>query len=88
MMDSQNPAECAFSETLWAGGQIRLRASCRPPEGTPVQVSIDGSFAAERFDAGVAMNMELPGFVEAGPVQPVRLQGRFTGRRTGNCPSQ
>ncbi|HYI48954.1 MAG TPA: DUF3617 domain-containing protein [Allosphingosinicella sp.] len=88
LMGNEDPARCDFGETVWTGGDIRVRGTCRPPESSAIQVSVEGTYSAQRFDARLSMNMELPGSGEAGMVQQVHLQGRFTGRRTGDCRSQ
>ena len=88
MMGNENPGRCDFSDTVWTGGDIRVRGTCRPPESAAMQVSVEGTYSAQRFDARISMNMELPGLGEAGTVQQLHLQGRFTGRRTGDCRSR
>lgn len=85
MMGSQNPAGCEFSDTTWSGGAIHIRATCRPAGSPPMQMSIDGTYAVQQYNARIELNMDMAGSpgVEA-PVH-IRLQGRTTGRRTGEC---
>jgi Protein of unknown function (DUF3617) len=87
MMVTQTPSRCEFAETVWSGGIIRLRARCRPPGSTPMHVSVDGSYAAQQIDNRIQVTTDLPNPDEAGAPIQIRLQGRMTGRRTGDCPA-
>lgn len=85
MVGRQTPARCEFSETVWSGGIIRIRANCRPPEGSATQLFVDGTYAARRIDNRLDMTLEIPNPTGVGAALELRLQGRMTGRRTGEC---
>lgn len=87
MMGSQNPAGCEFSDTTWSGGNIRIRANCRPPGSPPVQMSVEGTYTAQAINNRINVSMEMPNPTGAGAAIQLRLQGRMTGRRTGDCRS-
>jgi hypothetical protein len=84
MMGSQNPAGCEFGDTTWSGGAIRIRATCRP-SGQSMQMAIDGTYAVRQIDSRIDVNMDIAGSSEAEAPLHVRLLGRMTGRRTGEC---
>jgi Protein of unknown function (DUF3617) len=86
-MTGQNPAGCEFSDTTWAGGNVRIRANCRPPGTPPVQLSIEGTYTAQQINNRINVSMEMPNPTGAGAPMQIRLQGRMTGRRTGDCRS-
>jgi len=84
-MTGQNPGGCAFSETNWSGGNIRIRATCRPAEAPQILLSLDGSYTAQRIDSRLDMNMEMPDPSGEDRLLRIRIQGGLTGRRTGDC---
>jgi len=85
MMGQQNPAGCEFSDTTWAGGNIKIRATCRPPGAPQMQVSVEGTYTAQQINNRINMTMEMPNPTGAGGPMQIRLQGTMTGRRTGDC---
>ncbi|HYI48950.1 MAG TPA: DUF3617 domain-containing protein [Allosphingosinicella sp.] len=85
MMGAQNPAGCEFSDTTWAGGNIRVRATCRPPGSPQVQLSLEGTYTAQQINNRLNLTMEMPNPAGAGAPQQIRIQGTVTGRRTGDC---
>jgi hypothetical protein len=87
MMGRQNPAGCEFTDTAWAGGNIRIRANCRPPGSPPVQMTLEGTYTAQQINTRISMNMDMPNPTGAGAPMQLRIQGRMTGRRTGDCRS-
>jgi hypothetical protein len=87
MLGAQNPAGCTFSETSWSGGNVRIHANCRPPEGPPLLMVIEGSYAARQFENRVSVTMEIADPNRADAPARIRLGGRMTGRRTGDCTS-
>ncbi|HVQ08815.1 MAG TPA: DUF3617 domain-containing protein [Allosphingosinicella sp.] len=87
MMGSGNPAGCEFSDTIWAGGTIRLRATCRPPGSPPVQISVEGTYTARQINNRIHVAMDMPDPNGAETPMHLKLGGRMTGRRTGDCTS-
>jgi len=85
MMGRQNPAGCEFSDTTWAGGTIRVRATCRPPGSPTVQMTLEGTYGAEQINSRINMNMEMPNPTGAGGPIQIRVGGTMNGRRTGDC---
>ncbi|HVQ08813.1 MAG TPA: DUF3617 domain-containing protein [Allosphingosinicella sp.] len=85
-MTGQNPAGCEFSDTTWSGGNIRVRATCRPAGGPQMQMSLEGTYGAEQINSRINMNMEMPNPAGGAPMQ-IRVGGTMTGRRTGDCRS-
>jgi hypothetical protein len=53
-----------------------------------VRLSLDGTYAAQRIDGELAVHMEIPNPAGTGPSLPLDMQGRLTGRRTGDCGGQ
>jgi hypothetical protein len=85
-MTGQNPAGCEFTDTTWAGGNVRIRANCRPAGAPPLQMSIEGTYTAQQINNRINVTMEMPN-PTGGAAMQIRLQGRMTGRRTGDCRS-
>jgi hypothetical protein len=85
LMRNQNVRGCEYGETTWAGGVIRIHATCQPPGGTPARMTIEGSYAAQQFDGRIGASTTMPAPVEAGAKVRIDLRGRLTGRRTGEC---
>ena len=85
IMGSPNPMGCEFSDTTWSGSNIHVRATCRPPDGGPVQISIAGTYAARQIDGRIDVTTEVPSPTGAGAPLQVRLGGTLSGRRTGEC---
>jgi len=50
-----------------------------------MQLSIDGSYAAQRFDSRLGITMDMEDSVGTGTPMQLRLGGAMTGRRTGDC---
>jgi len=88
MMGAQNPAGCQFTDTTWAGGTVRIRATCRPPgappQMRPVEMSIEGTYTAQQINNRISVNTEIPN-PAGGAAMQIRAQGTMTGRRTGDC---
>ena len=82
---SNNAAGCEFSDTTFAGGNIRIRANCRPPGAGQMEMSVDGDYTATTMNGRIAVNMQAPGMAGGGGVQQIRMSGTLTGRRTGDC---
>lgn len=85
MMGNQNVAGCEYGETTWAGGVIRINATCQPPGGTRVRMTIEGSYATRQFDGRIDVSTAVPTPAEDGTEVRIHLRGRLTGRRTGGC---
>lgn len=74
---------CQFSENTFSGGIIRVRGTCQPPDGTNVQMDMDGTYTGTTIESRVTQRMTAaPG--GPGP-QLMTLTGTLTGRRTGDC---
>ena len=86
MMGSQNPAGCEFSSTTWAGGNINIRANCRPPGSpSPIEMAIEGTYTAQAINSRINVNVNMQNPAGGAPMQ-IRMQGTLSGRRTGDCP--
>lgn len=79
-----NDSGCEFSETVFASGRIRVRASCRPPTAGAMELAMDGDFTATTINARIMANTEMRGLTGAG-TQAMTMSGTLTGRRTGDC---
>jgi len=76
---------CEFgNDDRMSGGVIKIQATCRPG-GAPMQVrtTLDGSFTADAMDANMEIVME--GTQPGGQERRIRLTGKMTGRRVGDC---
>jgi hypothetical protein len=77
-----NAAGCEFSDTTFAGGNIRIRANCRPPGAGQMEMSVEGDYTATTMNGRINVNMTAP---PGAGVQQIRMSGTLTGRRTGDC---
>jgi cytochrome c1 len=75
---------CQMSENTFAGGVIKIHATCQTPRGT-MTMNMDGSYTATTMQARINQQIQAPPGT-AGP-QSVRLAGNLSGRRTGECTS-
>ncbi|HYJ53398.1 MAG TPA: DUF3617 domain-containing protein [Allosphingosinicella sp.] len=75
---------CTMSENTFAGGTIRIHATCQTARGT-MSMNMDGSYTATTMQARINQEMHAPPNTP-GP-QTVRLTGNLSGRRTGDCTS-
>lgn len=76
---------CQYSENTFAGGTIRVHATCRPPTGGTMQMNMDGSYTATTMQATISQEMHAPPNTP-GP-QTMRMTGNLTAHRTGDCPA-
>jgi hypothetical protein len=77
--------ECQFGNgDRMSGGVMRVEATCRPP-GAPMQIrtKVDGTYTADAMDATMEVFME--GTQPGGEQRQIRLTGKLTGRRVGDC---
>lgn len=77
-------ANCRFSDQVFAGGTIRVRASCPAAGGGSADFSIEGTFT----ETTIQSVMNVTGQGPAGPdgISGMRLSMEMSGRRTGDCP--
>jgi hypothetical protein len=83
-MMARGQARCRFSDQVFAGGVIRIGATCPTPGGQgSVQISMAGTFTATALQATLAVNTQggTPGTPGAG----VRMSAELRGRRVGEC---
>lgn len=76
---------CEFSDTTFAGGVVRIIATCRAPDGSAsMSLSVEGEFTATQLNS--VMRVEVTGPNPTGEgTQTVRMAGTMTGRRLGPC---
>lgn len=72
--------QCRFSESTYANGAIRVRATCGP-----VQLTMDGTYTATTTNIRVETSAQNPPAAGAAAGR-FRLSGTSTGRRVGDCP--
>jgi len=72
--------ECRFSEMVYAGGVVRVRATCGP-----AQLTMDGGFTATTADIRLTTTAQGPAEGGGAP-RLLRLHGTSTSRRVGDCP--
>jgi uncharacterized protein DUF3617 len=80
-----NGNACRFSESVFAGGTIRVHGSCQAPgRGTSV-TGMEGTYTATTIQATISNEIQgMPG--PTGP-QSARMSGTLSARRTGDCPA-
>jgi hypothetical protein len=78
--------ECQFPENTFAGGAIRVRATCTAAGRGTMNMTLQGSYTATTMEAQVTSDIQAPPGLKNGP-QSIRMTGTMTGRRTGDCPS-
>jgi len=76
---------CQFNENTFAGGTIRVHATCQAPMGGTMQMNMDGSYTATTMQATINQEMHAPPNTP-GP-QTIRMSGNLTAHRTGDCPA-
>jgi hypothetical protein len=86
MVAQGRAASCQFTDQVFGGGVIRIRATCPGPGGQPGagQVSMEGSFTATTLQAALSVsatgaNPAMPGATGMRMIVDVR------GRRVGEC---
>ena len=72
------------SDDRFSGGVMKIQATCRRA-GAPVQVrlNLDGTFGADTLDSAMEMNIE--GQQPGAQQRQMRMVGKMTGRRIGDC---
>lgn len=79
-----NEAEgCQFEPNGFAGGRINVRGTCNHPTRGSLTMTMTGSYTSTTMEGQVSQQMQAPPNTP-GP-QSIRLEGRVTGRRTGDC---
>jgi hypothetical protein len=87
MMAQGQTANCRFSDEVFGGGVIRIRATCPGPNGQGSgTVSVEGTFTATTIQATLSVSAE-----GANPAMPgatgMRMTADIRGRRVGDCPA-
>ncbi|HYI48948.1 MAG TPA: DUF3617 domain-containing protein [Allosphingosinicella sp.] len=77
---------CQFTDTVFAGGVVRIAMSCQQPGGGSMRMAVDGGFSATQMSMAMRMSMTAPP-TGSGP-QSINMAGRMTGRRIGECPAR
>jgi hypothetical protein len=76
---------CQFEPNGFAGGTINVRGTCSNPQRGNLQMTMTGNYTATTMEATINQTMSAPPNTP-GP-QSIRLEGRLTARRTGDCPA-
>jgi hypothetical protein len=81
---------CQFSDRTWAGGVIRVSATCRQPGGgaSQAQLAMEGRFSATTLDATLTVSATGPNMSGGSGIQRVRASSSVRGRRVGECPAR
>jgi uncharacterized protein DUF3617 len=76
-------ANCRFTDEVFGGGVIRIRATCQGPggQGSGGTVSMEGSFTATTLQATLNAQGANPGV----PGATMNMTAEVTGRRIGDC---
>jgi hypothetical protein len=78
---------CQFTDTVFAGGVVRIAMNCqRPGGGGSMRMAVEGGFSATQMNMAMRMSMTGPR-TGSGP-QSINMAGRMTGRRIGECPAR
>ena len=78
---------CQFTDTVFAGGVVRIAMNCRQPGGGgSMRMAVEGGFSATQMN--MAMRMSMTGPRTASGPQSINMAGRMTGRRIGECPAR
>ena len=86
MVAQGRAASCQFTDQVFGGGVIRIRATCPGPSGQAGggQVSMEGSFTATTLQAALTVSAQ-----GANPAMPgatgMRMTAEIRGRRVGEC---
>lgn len=78
-------AGCQFEPNGFANGTINVRGTCTSAERGNLQMTMTGNYTATTMEATINQTMTAPPNTP-GP-QSIRLEGRMTARRTGDCPA-
>lgn len=77
MFDDQND-DCSYTDFNMSNGNILIAGSCTPEGmGGSMTMRMEGSYSATEYDMTMSMN------AEGGPMGPMSLGGRVTGRYLG-----
>lgn len=76
---------CTFEPNGFANGTINVRGTCSNPQRGNLQMTMTGNYTATTMEATINQTMTAPPNTP-GP-QSIRLEGRMTARRTGDCPA-
>jgi len=80
---------CQFSSRTWAGGVIRVVATCQPPGGgvSRADMAMEGSFTETTLEARMTVTAVGPNMSGGPGTQTVRATTTLRGRRVGECPA-
>jgi hypothetical protein len=89
LVSGAQSGSCQFGDTIWSGGVIRIRATCRQPGGSgQAEMAMEGSFTATTLDARLSVSATGPN-ISGGPgTQQMRATSIIRGRRVGECPAR
>jgi hypothetical protein len=76
---------CTFEPNPFANGTINIRGNCTSPTRGSMQMTTTGTYTATTMEATFNQQMSAPPGTQ-GP-QSIRIEGRMTARRTGDCPA-
>ena len=80
---------CQFSDRIFAGGVIRVSATCRQPGGpSQAQLAMEGRFSATTLEATLTVTATGPNMTGGSGMQRVRASSTVRGRRVGECPAR
>jgi hypothetical protein len=80
---------CQFSDTTFAGGVIRIRATCRQPGGPGrAEMAMEGAFTETTLDGRLTVTAVGPNMTGGPGTQTVRASSTVRGRRVGDCPAR
>ena len=86
MVNPGGEANCEFTENTFAGGEINVQGTCPQPGQGNVQMSMEGNYTPTTMEADISTQMQAPPGTPGG-AESIRMAGRLTARRTGDCPS-
>ncbi len=89
LVSGAQSGNCQFGDTIWSGGVIRIRATCRQPGGSgQAEMAMEGSFTATTLDARLSVIATGPNLTGAPGTQQMRATSIVRGRRVGECPAR
>lgn len=85
-----NGNACHFTESVFAGGTIRVHGSCQAPGRGTSAMGMEGSYTTTTMQATISnevSGMPAPPGTPAAQPQAARMSGTLSARRTGDCPT-
>lgn len=82
----QQSRNCQFSDRTFAGGVIRIHATCQQPGGpSRAEMSMEGRFTATTLEGTLTVNATGPNMTGGPGTQTLRASSTVRGRRIGEC---